>query len=137
MTQEYIVGDIVEYNNKVIVIKEPRDGSHFDLSCPKEGLVYCLVDIDEIKPVRITPEFLEKNLWSREDGVFGVSPDFKKIIDDPARKKGYITCLSVYPLFDNDGFSFFYNNQKLAIIHYIHELQHILYGLKINSEMEV
>ncbi len=120
-----------------MVIKEPRDGSHFDLSCHKEGLVYCLVDIDEIKPVRITPEFLEKNLWSREDGVFGVSPDFKKIIDDPARKKGYITCLSVYPFFDNDGFSFFYNNQKLAIIHYIHELQHILYGLKINSEMEV
>ena len=137
MIQKYIVGDVVMYDNKIMVIKEPRDGSHFDLSCHKEGLVYCLVDIDEIKPVRITPEFLEKNLWSREDGVFGVSPDFKKIIDDPARKKGYITCLSVYPFFDNDGFSFFYNNQKLAIIHYIHELQHILYGLKINSEMEV
>ena len=137
MKQKYIVGDVVMYNNKIMVIKEPREGNHFDLYCPKEGLVYCLVDIDEIKPVRITPEFLEKNLWSREDGVFGVSPDFKKIIDDPARKKGYITCLSVYPFFDKDGFSFFYNNQKLAIIHYIHELQHILYGLKINSEMEV
>lgn len=137
MKQKYIVGDVVMYHNKIMVIKEPREGNHFDLYCPKEGLVYCLVDIDEIKPVRITPEFLEKNLWSREDGVFGVSPDFKKIIDDPARKKGYITCLSVYPFFDKDGFSFFYNNQKLAIIHYIHELQHILYGLKINSEMEV
>ena len=137
MKQKYIVGDVVMYNNKIMVIKEPREGNHFDLYCPKEGLVYCLVDIDEIKPVRITPEFLEKNLWSREDGVFGVSPDFKKIIDDPARKKGYITCLSVYPFFDKDGFSFFYNNQKLAIIHYIHELQHIFYGLKINSEMEV
>lgn len=93
--------------------------------------------VKDIVPIPITPEILEKNGWSREGGVFGVSPDFKKIIDDPARKKGYITCLSVYPFFDKDGFSFFYNNQKLAIIHYIHELQHILYGLKINSEMEV
>lgn len=66
--------------------------------------------------------------------IFG---DCTQVIDDPARKKGYITCLSIYPFFDNDGFSFFYNNQKLAIIHYIHELQHILYGLKINLEMEV
>lgn len=137
MAQKYIKDDIVMYDNKVMAIKEPRDGNHFDLYCHKEGLVYFFVDVDEIKPVRITQEFLEKNLWSREDVVFGVSPDFKKIIDNPARKKGYITCLSVYPFFDNDGFSFFYNNQKLAIIHYIHELQHILYGLKINSEMEV
>lgn len=92
---------------------------------------------DEVSPIPLTTEILEKNGYSREDGAFGVSPDFKKIINDPARKKGYITCLSVYPFFDNDGFSFFYNNQKLAIIHYVHELQHILYGLKINSEMEV
>lgn len=137
MAQKYIVGDVVMYHNKIMVVKEPRDGSHFDLSCPKEGLVYDLVDIEDIKPVRLTSEILEKNGYSREDGAFGVSPDFKKIINDPARKKGYITCLSVYPFFDNDGFSFFYNNQKLAIIHYVHELQHILYGLKINSEMEV
>lgn len=137
MAQKYIEGDVVMYDNKIMVVKEPRYRSHFDLFCPKEGLVYCLVDIDKIKPVMITPEILEKNLWSREDGVFGVSPDFKKVIDDPARKKGYVTCLSVYHFFDNDGFSFFYNNQKLTIIHYVHELQHIFYGLKINSEMEV
>lgn len=27
MTQKYIVGDIVEYDNKVMVVKEPRDGT--------------------------------------------------------------------------------------------------------------
>ena len=97
----------------------------------------CCAWVKDIVPINIVPAILEKNGWSREDGVFGVSHDFKKVIDDPARKKGYITCLSIYPFFNNDGFSFFYNNQKLAIIHYIHELQHILYGLKINSEMKV
>ena len=60
MAQKYIVGDVVMYHNKIMVVKEPRDGSHFDLSCPKEGLVYCLVDIDEIKPVNLTQEILEK-----------------------------------------------------------------------------
>ena len=37
MEQKYIVGDVVMYHNKIMVVKEPRDGSHFDLSCPKEG----------------------------------------------------------------------------------------------------
>lgn len=100
-------------------------------------LAECCAWVKDIVPIPLTPEILLKNGYSREDGAFGVSPDFKKIINDPARKKGYITCLSVYPFFDNDGFSFFYNNQELAIIHYVHELQHLLYGLKINSEMEV
>lgn len=63
MTQKYIVGDVVMYHNKIMVVKEPRDGRHFDLSCPKEGLVYNLVDIENIKPVRLTPEILEKNGW--------------------------------------------------------------------------
>ena len=37
MEQKYIVGDVVMYHNKIMVVKEPRDESHFDLSCPKEG----------------------------------------------------------------------------------------------------
>lgn len=51
MAQKYIVGDVVMYDNKIMVVKEPRDGSHFDLSCPKEGLVYSFVGVDEIKPM--------------------------------------------------------------------------------------
>ena len=51
------------YDNKIMVIKEPRDGSHFYLFCPKEELVYRLVNIDEIKPIPITSEILEKKKW--------------------------------------------------------------------------
>lgn len=132
MVQKYIVNDIVMYKNRIHTIIETLGLNNYELSYVRHP-----VNQAELSGVHITPKILEKNGWSREDGVFGVSPDFKKVIDDPARKKGYITCLSIYPFFDNDGFSFFYNNQKLAIIHYIHELQHIFYGLKINSEMEV
>ena len=60
MMPKYIEDDIVKYNDKIMVIKEPRDGSHFDLFCPQEGSVYCLVDVEEIKPIPITVEILEK-----------------------------------------------------------------------------
>lgn len=130
MEQKYIINDIVLYNNKIMVIKEPLDGIHFDLYCPKEGLIYCFVDVSEIKPVRLTIAILEKNGWSREDGVLAY-------LLTTQHERKYIACLSVYPFYDNNGFSFLYNNQNLATIHYIHELQHIIYGLKINLEMEV
>ena len=54
MMPKYIEDDIVKYNDKIMVIKEPRDGSHFDLFCPQERSVYCLVDVEEIKPIPIT-----------------------------------------------------------------------------------
>ena len=66
MMPKYIEDDIVKYNDKIMVIKEPRDGSHFDLFYPQEGSVYCLVDVEEIKPIPITVEILEKNGWKKE-----------------------------------------------------------------------
>lgn len=65
MAQKYIVGDVVMYDNKIMVVKEPRDGSHFDLSCPKEGLVYSFVGVDEIKPMLLTSAILLKNGWNK------------------------------------------------------------------------
>lgn len=70
MTQEYIVNDIVMYDNKIMVVKEPRDGIHFDLSCPKEGLVYCFVSVEDIKPVVLTTNILRKNRWFPLDERF-------------------------------------------------------------------
>ena len=65
MKQEYIIGDVVMYDNKIMVIKEPRDGIHFDLSCPEEKLVYCYVGVEDIKPMPLTYEMLEKNGWKK------------------------------------------------------------------------
>ena len=96
MKQKYIVGDVVMYDNKIMVIKEPRDGSHFDLSCPKEGLVYCLVDVDEIKPVNLTPAMLEKNCWDKEEkegSVFSLSEAFMG--GDENDEDNY-TCFQLY-----------------------------------------
>jgi hypothetical protein len=140
MAQKYIVGDVVMYDNKIMVIKEPRDGSHFDLSCPKEGLVYCLVDIDEIKPVSLTPETLEKNGWKKEVMNRGVKnshwvytkPDIEEYGYFPIYiEKGIGDEFDVYPFTDNNVC------KQIAYIKYVHQLQHLLFGLGINHEMEV
>lgn len=127
MAQKYIEGDVVMYDNKIMVIKEPRDGSHFDLSCPKEGLVYCLVDIENIKPVRFTPEILEKNGW-KDDGYDWYRLPTKRaylyITKDITTLGEFLVCVGL-------------DRHNLASINFVHQLQHLLFGLGINSEIEV
>ena len=129
MIPKYIEDDIVKYNDKIMVIKEPRDGSHFDLFCPQEGSVYCLVDVEEIKPIPITSEILEKNRW---------------------KKKMYCDWCHYFPIEGNilylskgvgiDGAFTVDVGQDMsyiASISFVHQLQHLFFGLGLNSEMEV
>ncbi len=138
MMPKYIKDDIVKYNDKIMVIKEPRDGSHFDLFCPQEGLVYCLVDVDEIKPVNLTPAMLEKNCWDKEEkdgSVFSLSEAFMG--GDENDEDNY-TCFQLYYQNKKDGWVIDMRGEPLKFeIHYVHELQHLLFGLKLNSEMEI
>ena len=137
MKQKFINGDIIEYDNKVMVVKEPRDGSHFDLSCSKEGLVYCLVDIDEIRPVNITPAILEGNGWEKgKDGSdFSLSEAFMGGDEDD---EDNYTCFQLYYQNKKDGWVIDMRGELLKFeVHYVHELQHLLFGLGINHEMEV
>ena len=126
---KYIEDDIVKYNDKIMVIKEPRDGSHFDLFCPQERSVYCLVDVEEIKPIPITVEILEKNGW---------------------KKKMYCDWCHYLPIEGNilylskgigiDGaFSVDVGQDMsyIASISFVHQLQHLFFGLGLKSEMEV
>ena len=129
MMPKYIEDDIVKYNDKIMVIKEPRDGSHFDLFCPQERSVYYLVDVEEIKPIPITVEILEKNRW---------------------KKKMYCDWCHYFPIEGNilylskgvgiDGaFSVDVGQDMsyIASISFVHQLQHLLFGLGLKSEMEV
>lgn len=128
MTQKYIEGDIVEYDKKVMVIKEPRDGNHFDLSCPKEGLVYCFVDIDEIKPIPITVEILKKNGWKKE-----MYHDWYYL---PLER----TLLYIIEGIGIDGawsVEVGLNMSYIANISFVHQLQHLFFGLGVKHEMEV
>ena len=87
MKQKYIINDIVTYDNKIMVIKEPN-GSHFDLYCPKVGLTYCYVDVEDIKPVDLTSAILEKNGWNKGQVYFTHSriPRIKLCTDEDETK---------------------------------------------------
>ena len=88
---------------------------------------------EEISPIPLTPEILEKNGWKMED----VNPnDLSNIVS-----KGimYRAIKNKEILFFQKGASVFtcpLNWRKIEI-RYIHQLQHLLFGLGLNSEMEV
>ena len=124
MAQKYIEGDFVMYDNKIMVIKEPRDGRHFDLSSNKEGLVYCLVDVEDIKPVRLTPEILEKNGWM----LFRM---YHWFIEKECLK------LSLLELDNHSWYVYIGDNLIRRNMHSVSDLQHILFGLGLNSEIDV
>ena len=113
MKQEYIIGDIVMYDNKIMVIKEPRDGIHFDLSCPEEKLVYCCVGVEDIKPMPLTSEILENNGW-KWDG------------------QDFVGACLLYP----EGNYFVFDAFRTKI-KYVHQLQHLLFGLGIDFDFNL
>ena len=113
MKQEYIIGDIVMHDNKIMVIKEPRDGIHFDLSCPEEKLVYCCVGVEDIKPMPLTSEILENNGW-KWDG------------------QDFVGACLLYP----EGNYFVFDAFRTEI-KYVHQLQHLLFGLGIDFDFNL
>lgn len=131
MEQKYIISDIVMYNGKIMVIKEPIDGSHFDLSCHKEGLVYCFVSVEDMKPVPLTPEILEKNGWNGATHS-KQSDDNTKILYKTFKRKGYPTIKVSQDLKITCELSPF-----IIKLESVSDLQHLLFGLKLNSKMEV
>ena len=124
MSQKYIIGDVVMYDNKIMVIKEPRDGSHFDLSCSEERLTYCYVAVNEIKPVYLTSAILERNGWKLYHGFY-CSPNEEGVGIRLSSQTGYVWGAYI-------GDRLLRGN-----INSVSDLQHLLFGLNINSEKEV
>lgn len=127
MEQKYIIGDVIEYDNKIMVIKEPRDRNHFDLFYSKVGVIYCFVDIDKIKPVKIIPKILSANGFKivRQDESGAIYFKEKLGIDIVASyiRNCYDICIR--------------GNRILKGIEYCHQLQHFFFGLGLNLEMKV
>ena len=127
MKQEYIIGDVVMYDNKIMIIKEPRDGIHFDLSCPEEKLVYCCVGVEDIKPMPLTSEILEKNGFG-----FTRNSDTKSVWNGWWIYKGLelaTSCLNRegnWPCYIN----IYDSNIKCE---YVHQLQHALRLCKLGD----
>lgn len=118
MEQEYIKGDIVMYDNKIHTIIDTLELNHYELSYIRHQ-VHQL----ELSGVPITPEILEKNGWRSINGKYALK----------IKNANYVVLE-----FTEDGiYTYINENTMLFTIKYIHELQHLLFGLELNSEMEV
>lgn len=93
---------------------------------------------DRITPISLTPKILEKNGWDKDDEderIFYLSEAF--LGGDKDDKDNY-TCFQLYYQNEKDGWIIDMRGELLKFdIHYVHELQHLLFGLGINHEMEV
>ena len=93
---------------------------------------------DRITPISLTPNILKKNGWDKDDedkSIFYLSEAF--LGGDKDDEDNY-TCFQLYYQNENDGWIIDMRGELLKFdIHYVHELQHLLFGLGINHEMEV
>lgn len=119
---EYIPGDLIIYTS---LIKEPI-AEIYEVHEASYTIKFMhgnssLVESKEIKPIPLTPEILQKNGWEY-DGATWIF------------KKGYI---KVFKLLDDKIYAAYIFEVRVFEFHFIHELQHLLFGLGINHEMEV
>lgn len=123
MEQEYIKGDIVMYDNKIHTIMDTLGVNNYELSYIEHP-----VNQLELSGVPLTPEILEKNGWEKdEEASFKTQLYYRK-------KVGVRT---IFVIIKEETSRVIYDSTCLRIIQYFHELQHLLFGLGLNSEMEV
>lgn len=122
MAQKFIVGDVVMYENKIHTIINTLGLNNYELSYVRHP-----VNQAKLSGFSLTTENLEKNGWK------------KSKINDSAYfyyKDGlFLTYTSKDDKFWFDDFD--YSSSICVDLPYVHSLQHLLFGLNINHEMEV
>ena len=92
-----------------------------------DGFLFCDSGawVKDIVPIPLTPSILEKNGW-KNDGYDCYKLPTKRayLYITQAVNDEFLVCVHI-------------DNHNLASVSFVHELQHLLYGLKINSEMEI
>lgn len=119
MEQEYIKGDIVMYDNKIHTIMDTLGVNNYELSCI-EHPVHQL----ELSGVPISPQILEKNRWKLCNGFY-CSPNEEGAGVSLSSQTGYVWN------------AYIGRNPLRSNINNVSDLQHLLFGLGINHEMEV
>lgn len=130
--KEYIDGDLVRYTSlykePVAEICEVRETSYLIRFMNGN---FAKVTSKEIKPIPLTTDILEKNGYEFVGGEL----DEDGFTCDIYSNSGVLPDLYYYP--DGNFSVFMYRKEVLPDIKYIHQLQHFLFGLGLNSEMEV
>ena len=129
MDIEYIPGDLVsvyvgikKYIVEVIGTENENEVLSYQIKFPNGEIQYA--DKDNIVPIPLTPEILEKNGWKKFKRPYSRDYCFKRkdypTLNIRSKKEVY--------------FHWGGHNKSITAVH---QLQHLLFGLGLNSEMEV
>ena len=124
MDKLYITGDFVYIHGSLRIINN-CDGYYATYYDEEETLQE--VNVDVIEGVPITSEILENNEWRKTKESFKTQSYYKKNFG--------VNVMTIITI--NGYFRVVYNITHIRYIQYVHELQHLLFGLGLNSEMEV
>lgn len=125
---EYIPGDLVMVDNDIVKVMT-RGVNYFLKIINNYDVMFHSGNVykyspNELKPIPLTQEILEKNGWKLINGFYW-SPNEEGAIVGLTSQTGYVwnAYMRSYPL--RSG------------INSVSDLQHLLFGLGLNSEMEV
>lgn len=144
MDKLYIQGDLIKFATNTYTIVNFEENFLHSKICyaliSTNSTKTALVSDRDILPIPLTTEILEKNGWEKKAMSRGVrnrhwvytKPDIEEYGYFPIYiEKGIGDEFDVYPFTDNNVC------KQIAYIKYVHQLQHLLFGLGLNSEMEV
>ena len=131
MDKLYIPGDLVMVKesalqfakDKIFKVISSLSGGFVKVVMLNDSSTTYSISNNSVRPIPLTPEILEKNRWRSINGKYALK----------IKNANYVVLE-----FTEDGiYTYINENTMLFIIKYIHELQHLLFGLGLNSEMEV
>lgn len=148
MDKLYIPGDLVMVKesalrftkDKIFKVISSLSGGFVKVVMLNDSSTTYSISNNAVRPIPLTPEILEKNGWKKEVMSIGVKnshwvytkPDIEEYGYFPIFiEKGIGDEFDVYPFTDNNVC------KQIAYIKYVHQLQHLLFGLNINYKMEV
>lgn len=145
---EYIPGDLVMVKksalqfakDKIFKVISSLSGGFLKVVMLNDSSTTYSISNNAIRPIPLTPEILEKNGWERKVMSRGIKNSHLVYTKPDIEEYGY------FPIYIEKGigkefdvYPFTYNNvcTQIAYIKYVHELQHLLFGIGIKHEMEV
>lgn len=127
---EYIPGDFTTWIGRkvridgVIVAPNTKQINYYEIADTGSESIF---QGEDLKPIKLTRIILKKNEWEKTKESFKTQSYYKKNFG-----VNTITIIAI-----NKDFRVVYNTTYIRHIQYVHELQHLLFGLGINHEMEV
>lgn len=126
---EYIPGDLIMVKksalqfakDKIFKVISSLSGGFLKVVMLNDSSTTYSISNNAIRPIPLTPEILNKNEW-KYDGATWIF------------KKGNIY---IFILLDDKTYAAYISGVRVLEFHFVHQLQHLLFGLGLNSEMEV